>query len=74
MQERKPKLRIYTMTGLIGCKCDTCGWAATTPYVNGERTDQTVQRVFRIHVCSPLEDEPALTPASAAAMEVGATA
>jgi hypothetical protein len=56
MNDRAPKLRIYAMTGFIGCKCETCGWASTTPYVNGERTDQTVRRAFSTHKCH-LEDE-----------------
>jgi hypothetical protein len=51
MNDRAPKLRIYAMTGFIGCKCETCGWASTTPYVNGERMDQTVRRAFSPHTC-----------------------
>lgn len=50
---REPKLRIYMATGVIGCKCETCGWGAKTGYVNGETAHQTAHRVFGEHVCPP---------------------
>lgn len=57
---REPKLRIYMATGVIGCKCETCGWGAKTDYVGGETAHQTARRVFGEHVCPPsvAEGEP----------------
>jgi hypothetical protein len=57
---REPKLRIYMATGVIGCKCETCGWGSKTDYVGGETAHQTARRVFGDHVCPPasVEGEP----------------
>lgn len=55
MKDLMPNLRFYSFTGSIGCKCETCGWTATTSYVTGETADQTVRRVFGNHICRPIE-------------------
>ena len=51
MQVREPKLRIYMATGVIGCKCEACGWTAKTSYVSGETAHQTATREFGNHIC-----------------------
>ncbi len=55
MKDGAPNLRFFSMTGVIGCKCQTCGWSATTPYVRGETADQTVRREFSGHSCRPVK-------------------
>ena len=51
MKQGQPHLRIYFATGVIGCKCEACGWSAKTSYVPGETAHQTASREFSNHVC-----------------------
>jgi hypothetical protein len=51
MKQTESRLRIYFATGVIGAKCERCGWGAKTSYVPGETAHQTANRVFGGHVC-----------------------
>ena len=53
MRQGQPHLRTYFATGVIGCKCEKCGWSAKTSYVPGETAHETATRVFGTHVCAP---------------------
>ena len=52
MKQGQPHLRIYFATGVIGAKCEKCGWSAKTGYVPGETAHQTATREFGSHVCA----------------------
>ena len=52
MKLSQPHLRTYFATGVIGCKCEKCGWSTKTSYVPGETAYETATRVFGNHVCA----------------------
>jgi hypothetical protein len=51
MKQGEPRVRFYFATGVIGAKCEACGWGAKTGYVPGETAHQTAARLFGNHVC-----------------------